>query len=387
MKRSSLIFVSFVSLFTKLPFSFVFFLFLSSLASIGKRLVIPSRKSHIAISVFFLLCFLSALYNYIFIGVGQVPLIVSIMFFILNFLSFRYDLMVFWGMFLGLTLISLISLFEIITNVKLIGFLYPDAYSQIDIINSHRLYVSSLLPNYNNFSYSMFFLNGILISIYMKVKINLAQKIIVIILLVYNLFICTYMGSRGFILATVLYFVFFFYKEVKSSRVRSLLAILSIVMLFPAMYFIFPALMDNSNSIRLKIISDYFSLVGTKEFYFGFGELSSYVSYLDSIYGVYLHDPHNLFLEVSVIYGFIPFLVLVFIYLFLLLFFCFNLNPKGCYEPSVCLIVLFLLLPLIGAVPSSSLFYYQLQCLLLSVPVLISSIKRENKQLSYMRFV
>ncbi|UIP27226.1 hypothetical protein [Photobacterium sp. TLY01] len=378
MKRSNIILYSILILFSKLPFSFVFF-FLSSIFSLlGKKLTIPKTFTHMFVTVFFLICLFTSGIHLLAYGSGLVSFVVATLFFIFCFISFRYDIVVYKGMLGGLLFVSLVSVFELILNIKLIGYLYPESFSQIDVITNNRFYVSSFFPNYNNFSFAMFFLNALILPCLFSRTFGFYLRLGLFFVFLYNLAICLHMGSRGFLISSLLYYLLFFYLRINSSSIRWCVVFIFFLLAISISPLAFSYLNDNSNLIRVRILYEYFSLYDSMEFYLGFGTLENYVSVMTATYGFELHDPHNLFVEVSIIYGFGAFVFLVLLYFYVVVFFLMRFKSGRNYEFSVYILPLFAFLPIIGAVPSSSLFYYQLQVLLLSLPMVVLNVRRQN---------
>lgn len=246
-------------------------------------------------------------------------------------------------------------------------------------LETDRFLVSGLFANYNDFSFSMFFFIATLSSYSIQSK-NIGVKVFGSIAIILSLSICIYLGSRGFLLSILAFYSLFIYMQFPNKVFRGAMVSIGIIGLLSSSVILSSYLLDNSNMIRISIIEKYINLISNDWYYllFGFSEKSKYVSHSVLLYGEGLYDPHNLFMEVMIMYGVPAFSLLLFCYVITTVnLIKFNEGKfKGGYEAV--LIPVFVLCPLIGAVPSSSLMYYYLQFILIAMLVIYQKLRKDT---------
>ncbi|MDN3715931.1 O-antigen ligase family protein [Vibrio breoganii] len=339
--------------------------------SIFFRKVKISVKYWFSTFLLFICCLLSSIVNYLTNSLSVYSLIIPSVFMLLFISSskIRFDSIFISSIVFSGTILLTISMSEIIFNYSIAGYLYEES-PMIDAMSNNRYLVSSMFANYNDFSFAMYFYISILwFEIFNSKK---KQSLIKAIVMFSAIVICIMIGSRGFILSFIMTIWFSFLLSFNTMKGKQWCISLSFIVLIAVIPILALIFSDNSTSIRSRIIFDYFDYIIESPYYliFGFGELNNYVTTFTSLYGEKLYDPHNIFLELILTYGLLPFVLLLIIYFKAAYRILFIRNNALMQTSEWYLAPILLTLPVIGAVPSSSLLYYYLQALLIALGTL-----------------
>ncbi|MEZ8950359.1 hypothetical protein AB6E77_18605 [Vibrio sp. 10N.247.311.18] len=377
--------VSLILLFSRLPFSFILFLCVN-IIGLGSRFRFTKfNVLDVTTYLFFVTCFFVSSINYIIHDTSIISLLVPSVFLVflicVNTINVSFDRLLCDTIIISGGVVLVTALIEIMFSFNFASYLYA-GNEHVRYLETDRFLVSGLFANYNDFSFSMFFFIATLSSYSIKSK-SIGVKVSGFIAITLSLSICIYLGSRGFLLSILAFYGLVIYLKLPNKFFRILMISIGIIGLFSSSIILSSYLLDNSNMIRISIIENYINLISNDWYYllFGFSEKYNYVSHSVILYGEGLYDPHNLFMEVMIMYGVPAFLLLLFSYIMAIV----NLIKfsedkfRGGYEAV--LIPVFVLCPLIGAVPSSSLMYYYLQFILIAMLVIYPKLRKDTGDL------
>lgn len=259
----------------------------------------------------------------------------------------------------GFTL--LIGLIEVASGVKLTTFLYPD--SSILAIDN-RLLVAAYFPNYNDFAVvvTMFALMS-LVRFFLKPARYHLQLLRLGAFMAASLLILG-QGSRGALLGLIIGSLLVVVQSIRLIRPR-LVTPLSVILtalfaaLIGALLWASPFIQDNSTAVRGSIVGNTLQLTPDTswKFWFGWGDNNSFKEAASSAFPWQLMDPHNVILETFTWYGLPTLITLGALWGFVAWRAVWRLDVKPSWGPMSA-VVLFSLMPVLGAVPSSSLRYY-----------------------------
>lgn len=268
------------------------------------------------------------------------------------------------GMYLGLLFHWAVSMVEALSGLKLLPILYPDANTNV-WVTSHRFYVTSLFPNYNDYSVAMVLLVTILLSkALFRNAVHPLVRLGRLLVMATATFEIAYMGSRGALLALAVMGAAVLVTSIQTVRpgtfgARSI--VLSAVLVAAAVVGLLnaPWLYDNSNAVRVLIAGRIaeMALANPLEGLFGWGSYSSYQAAAKSAFGGALMDPHNAMLEVGIWFG-LPSLLLYMACWWHVVRDGLLRRQAGHDWRAVSLMVCVACYPLLGVVPSSTLRYY-----------------------------
>lgn len=214
------------------------------------------------------------------------------------------------GLYLGLGLTWLISVFEAASGFKFISVLYPDANTAPTIMRN-RLFVSALFPNYNDYSVAMVMFCLVLVAkMLFQPRVGAFSRTVRWVALLSAGFFIVHMGSRGCLLALVAGLLVLSLVSVRVVRPRAIgirplvlgasLAVVAAVGLLTS-----PYIADNSTATRGRIADNIFAMLLDDPWHalVGYGSLTEYLSAATDRYGSTLMDPHHMLLEIVLWYG------------------------------------------------------------------------------------
>ncbi len=265
------------------------------------------------------------------------------------------------GVLAGLWICLLSAVAEVITGVKILPLIYPDANTAA-AISGNRFVVASFFPNYNDFSVAMALL-GIILSAQLLLggHASPVARIGRISGLGLVCFFILVIGSRGALLSLVLGcgLVGITAMRLQNRRlitvpkmlVGALAAIGAGVFLMTT-----PFVLNSSTLLRGEIISRSISMLtqDAGRLVHGWASMGIFRNQAAAMYGGSLMDPHNLLLELATMYG-LPTL-LAFLAVWVVIAYRGFWKLHGWREVSA--LIISLIMPVVGVVPSSSLRYY-----------------------------
>lgn len=279
----------------------------------------------------------------------------------------------------------LIGVAEIVGNVRLTRYFYPD--SSILAIDN-RLLVAAYLPNYNDFAVVVAMLAlMLLIRILMIRDTNLVQALhIFAYLLATSLTVLQ--GSRGALIALLVGSVLV---VVQSTRLAHphLISPLSVILgvlgtgLIGALLWLSPFIQDNSTAVRGSILENTLSLTPDTSwpFWFGWGAETRFKQVATEAFPWKLMDPHNVLLEAFTWYGLPTLIALILLWGYVAWRGVWRLEVRTGWAPMAA-VVLFSLMPVLGVVSSSSFRYYYIFLLAAcSIAALTNSRSRKRRAL------
>lgn len=274
------------------------------------------------------------------------------------------------GIVTGLWVCLGIAVFEVVSGIKVLPLIYPDA-NTADQISTNRFVVASFFPNFNDFSVAMA-LFGMVLFAQLLLGANVAplRKLARIAALVLVAFFIVVIGSRGALAALMIGLVLVWVTAARlgNRRLVSVPAMLLGVVggvLAVVSLLTMPFVRDNSALRRTEIISNSLAMMPWDDGYFwhGFLSMTYFRQLATDAYGPLLMDPHNMLLEIATMYGVPTLLAYLVAWLSLVHRGLWQLRiAPGWREVSV--VVMSALLPVVGIVPSSSLRYYWVYLLL-----------------------
>lgn len=255
----------------------------------------------------------------------------------------------------------LIGIGEIVTGVRLIKTLYPEA-STVKIDN--RFLVAAFFPNYNDFAVvvTMFALM-VLIRFFMARANWLVQALRAAAFAVSAVVILG-QGSRGALLALLAGSLFVVVQCVRLIRPK-LVTPLSVIVAalgttLAGIYVWFsPVIQDHSTEVRGDIIGNTFRLTPDTswQFWLGWADITHFKDAAQAAFPWQLMDPHNIVLEAFIWYGAPTVLALLALWGYVVWRGAWRLEIRSGWE-AMSAVLLFALMPVLGMVPSSSFRYY-----------------------------
>lgn len=270
------------------------------------------------------------------------------------------------GLFAGLVFTWAMAIFEVVTGLKFMPLLYPQANTAAAVAGN-RFVVSGLYPNYNDFSVAMTLLcTCLLAKIFFQPRVGPARTTGRLMILLSATFLITYMGSRGCLLALLLALGCIVLVSVRTLHpqvftIRGLVLFAGLALAALAALASSPYVRDNSTAQRGVIINNAVQMMtdDPAHLLLGYGALSEYSARATERFGNRLMDPHNVLLEIVLCYG-LPVLVA-----YLLAWWTVVRRGILTARPNpgwrfVAPMVISGLYPLLGVVTSSTLRYHQL---------------------------
>lgn len=267
------------------------------------------------------------------------------------------------GLYWGAVGVWAIAVAEIVSGVKLLPLLYPGA-NTAGAVSRDRFLTSATYPNFNDFSVVMVVaFTGVLARLWFQPTRGPRRWAQVVVLLS-SFAMIAYTGSRGALVASILAVGLLVILNIRrmhraAAGVRAALIGGAAALVVGMAVWSSPYVQDHSTAKRGAIISNAVSMLASHPIngLFGYGSLSVYQEAARATFGDILMDPHNLFLEVWLVYGGISLVLFVFLWLWIVF--------RG-YLPRVPAInattayglVIVVLMPVLGVIPSSTLRYH-----------------------------
>ncbi|MGA4670822.1 O-antigen ligase family protein [Propionibacteriaceae bacterium Y1923] len=275
--------------------------------------------------------------------------------------AFRYFMN---GILLGLWICLLSAVFEVVSGVKLLPLIYPDANTAAAVAGN-RFIVASFFPNYNDFSVAMAIFGVMLTAqLLLGTRKGPLVKIARIGALLALTFFIVVIGSRGALLGLLGGMVLVALTAARLTR-RRLLSVQNMLVLvlcaIAAGMFLMatPFVQDTSTALRGLIIDNTIGMLldDPHRLWAGWSNMVLFREEAAELFPDLLMDPHNLLLELVTMYG-LPAMVT-----YLLVWF--QITYRGLWQLRIMAgwreasaVVVSVLMPVIGIVPSSSLRYY-----------------------------
>lgn len=270
------------------------------------------------------------------------------------------------GLMWGLGMAWLVSMGELITGIKLLPILYADSDNAL-VIADKRFAVSSVYPNYNDYSVLMAVLAiGLCAQILFSRRrrhplIRIGRLGIVLTILV----LITVMGSRGSLAALGLGIVVLLLAAIRQHHPRVLtprlvFTTLTILVCAAAAVLQSPYVRDHSTEVRGRILDGVVQMIRTDPLsgVFGWGSLSGYETGAAQTFGdSVLMDPHNLMIEVVIWFGLAALIALAALWVTVIKeVIAEDLSQVGWQEATALAVTV--ALPVIGLISSSTLRYH-----------------------------
>ncbi|MCI1748595.1 MAG: O-antigen ligase family protein [Acidipropionibacterium sp.] len=267
------------------------------------------------------------------------------------------------GLYWGAVAVWLMGIGEMVTGVKLLPILYPGA-NTAGAVSSSRFVVSATYPNYNDFCVVLTMLfTGVLARMWFQPVRGLRNAGRWVILLT-TMFMVVVMGSRGALLGCVVAFALLVILNirrlhraamgVRAGLLGGALVIVAGIALFSSSY-----VQDHSTAQRGAILGNALTMLmgSPADALLGYGSLVDYQAAAAAAYGNILMDPHNLLLELWLRYGVLALVLFIAVWLWVLVRGYLPRTPMVGWHTAFGLVVV-VLMPVLGVVPSSTLRYH-----------------------------
>ena len=234
------------------------------------------------------------------------------------------------GLYWGALLVWFIGLGEILTGIKLLPLLYPEA-NTVSAVSKSRWIVTATYPNYNDYGVVMTMLFTALLAKMWFDPRRGAVKLGRLFALVTCFGLILMGGSRG----------------------------TTLVVAAGGGLWMSPYVQDHSTAERGRIMTNAVSMLMSDPIalLFGYGSLSEYQNEANARFGDVLMDPHNLLLELVLRYGIVAMILFVACWLWIAVKGFLPRRPAVDWQAAFALTVV-MLLPVLGIVPSSTLRYH-----------------------------
>lgn len=268
------------------------------------------------------------------------------------------------GIYLGLLFHLVVSLGEAATGIKILPILYPGA-NTAQAVNTHRFFVTSLFPNYNDYSVAMTLLVGLLVTrMIHRPRVHPLHRIARACAVLFAAFEITYMGSRGALLAMLLMVLVACVTSIrllhpKAFGIRTVAFCLMFAGVIGLGLLNSPWLQDNSTNQRGIIAGNILSMMAASplDALVGWGSYANYQAAATRAFGGRLMDPHNVVLETIVWFGLPTALVFLWCWWRVLREGLLSRLPFTDWR-GVGAVTVMAGYPVLGIVPSSTLRYY-----------------------------
>ena len=268
------------------------------------------------------------------------------------------------GIVAGLWLCLLTGVFEVVSGIKVLPLIYPDANTAATVASS-RFVVAGFFPNFNDFAVALGMFGTILTAqLLLGAAVGPFTKLARIAGLLGCVFFIVMIGARGALVGLVLGMALVFLTTARLNNRRlisvpSLLGLVCVAVALGAFFLTTPYVQDNSALQRVRIITDSLAMTPPDRghFWYGYGTMEWFRQVAEEVYGPVLMDPHNLLLEFFTMFGLPTLVAYVGLWLHIAHRGLWRLRMgPGWRETSV--VVLSVLMPVFGIVPSSTLRYY-----------------------------
>jgi hypothetical protein len=289
------------------------------------------------------------------------------------------------GLYWGAVAVWLMGIGEMATGIKLLPILYPGA-NTAGAVSQNRFVVSATYPNYNDFCVVLTMLfTGVLARMWFQPVRGLRNVGRWVILLT-TIFMVVGMGSRGAILGCVAAFALLVILNirrlhraamgVRAALLGGALVIVGAVALISSSY-----VQDHSTAQRGVILGNALAMLAGSPVnaLLGYGSLADYQAAAAAAYGSILMDPHNLLLEVWLQYGFFALVLFIGLWLWILVRGYLPRTPAVGWHAAFGLVVV-VLMPLLGVVPSSTLRYHVTWLYLAATCLLIEEMRTRRRR-------
>lgn len=264
-----------------------------------------------------------------------------------------------WGSMAGLGLVYLIGLFEFLTGNKISLILHPDSSTAWRVANE-RFLVQSVFVNSNDFAVAMvvmFAFVGVRLifdagrprPIFWARILTLATSTLMIVA----------STSRGALLGLAVVAALIcavsvrVVRPVLAKRIERIIGVGTVVGVLAETGIIVMAIFGSDSGGRRLILQSAVRLFvqDPVRALFGYGSYEAYSSAAQAVFGDVLMDPHNLFLELVILYGIAGLLAFVFAWLY---FVWQGLVRQQIirYSLAISSVIWVVLLPILGVVPS-----------------------------------
>ncbi|QCV96117.1 O-antigen ligase family protein [Acidipropionibacterium acidipropionici] len=267
------------------------------------------------------------------------------------------------GLYWGALGVWLIALGEMVTGIKLLPILYPDA-NTVSYVQSSRFIVSATYPNINDFSVV---LTMLVIAVVAKMLFDPvrgrknAGRWFVLLTALFMVVMSTSRGALVGCLAGVALLIVLNVRRLHPHAlgVRAGLFGGGLIVFVAAVFFTSSYVQDHSTATRGQIFNNAMSMLAGSpvDALLGYGSLTSYQNAAKVAFGDVLMDPHNLLLEITLNYGVIALVLFIVVWLWVLLRGFLPRRPMVDWQTAFGLTIV-VLLPVLGVVPSSTLRYH-----------------------------
>lgn len=268
------------------------------------------------------------------------------------------------GILVGLWVCLLSAIFEVVSGIKLLPLLYPDA-NTAGAVASNRFIVASFFPNYNDFSVAMSIFGVMLTAqLLLGARKGPLVKICRIGALLVLTFFIVVIGSRGALIGLLVGMALVTFIAARLTR-RRLLSVPNMLVLVlcavAAGMFVMatPFVQNSSTALRGDIIGNTIDmlLADPARLWAGWSNMVLFREDAALIYDTMLMDPHNLLLELVTMYGLGAAITYLLVWAQILYRGLWQLRITAGWR-EVSAVAVSVLMPVIGVVPSSSLRYY-----------------------------
>lgn|GEM_PF-131472 len=289
------------------------------------------------------------------------------------------------GLYWGAFMVWLMGIGEIVTGIKLLPLLYPDA-NTLNAVSKSRFVVTATYPNYNDFCVVLTMLfTGLLARMWfqpVRGPKNVGRWFIALT----TIFMVVYMGSRGALLGCIAAFALLVVLNirrlhraamgVRAAVLGGALVVVAIVALVSSSY-----VQDGSTAKRGTIIANALKMLENShgDALLGYGSLVDYQAAATAAYGNILMDPHNLLLEFWLRYGVLALVLFLVVWTWVLLRGYLPRTPKVGWHAAFGMVVV-ILLPVLGVVPSSMLRYHVTWLYLAATCLIVEEARRTRRR-------
>lgn len=267
-------------------------------------------------------------------------------------------------LFVSISAIYSIAVAEILFDFDMISLMGRAGESAVARhLIEDRLLATSIYINYNDLMFIFSIFNALIIgrSYNSSGRKKYVYYTLSAIIFLYQI----YVGSRAAIISSVLLYIMLFYVIISSyagaKRAFVFFLIMAIptfiVLVYSILEYIISNDIDSSTIERMRIYVDAVNVIfsSIRGVFFGFGEVADFYQqvYIRCGY-VCLADPHNIILEIAFSYG----IIILLIYMVTYFSVCSRFISGKINHNGLGLVMAFLIFPVAGLGPSSSLNFY-----------------------------
>lgn len=289
------------------------------------------------------------------------------------------------GLYWGAFAVWLMGIGEMVTGIKLLPILYPGA-NTVGAVSTSRFVVSATYPNYNDFCVVLTMLfTGLLARMWfqpVRGPKNVGRWFIALT----TIFMVVYMGSRGALLGCIAAFALLVVLNIRRLH-RAAMGVRAAVLGGALMLVAVAALasssyvQDGSTAKRGTIIANALTMLGNShgDALLGYGSLVDYQNAAIAAYGNILMDPHNLLLEFWLRYGVLALVLFMVVWVWVLVRGYLPRTPAVGWHAAFGMVVV-ILLPVLGVVPSSMLRYHVTWLYLAATCLIVEEARRTRRR-------